>query len=159
MSRPTKYKEEYNEQVNEYLELCQDEEVSLLESVNTKTGRERFASKLKVNLPTIEGFARYLGVNKTSLYEWAKVYEEFSNSLERIKTEQATRLQNMGLSGEYNSTIAKLILSSNHGMRERSDITSDDEPIFDEHTRNKAREAIGAFLAGGDTEPRTEEGG
>ncbi len=39
------------------------------------------------------------------------------------------RLIDMGLSGVYNSTIAKLILSSNHGMRERLDKTSDDKPI------------------------------
>ena len=35
----------------------------------------------------------------------------------------------MGLSGDYNSTIAKLILSTNHGMREGTDITSDNKPI------------------------------
>jgi hypothetical protein len=58
--------------------------------------------------------ALYLDVNKTTIFEWEKKYPDFSNSLDKIKDEQKKRLLEKGLSGEYNSTIAKLILSSNH---------------------------------------------
>ena len=83
----------------------------------------------------IEGFARFLGISKRVLYDWEKRYEDFMHALDKIRTEQHDRLINKGLAGEYNSTIAKLMLSSNHGYRERSDLTSDDKvlptPILD----------------------------
>lgn len=104
--RPSKYDSKYIESVSEYLAEC----------VDTYTN-----GKLKVKIPTIEEFATYIDVNKTTLYEWQKDHPQFSNAIERIKTEQQTRLINSGLSNEYNSTIAKLMLSSNHGMREKSD--------------------------------------
>ena len=113
--RPSKYKVEYNKKVLDYLEKNKDSEKMMVSG----------GSKLTVKLPTIEGFAVYIGVNKTSLFEWKKLYPIFSNSLELIKSEQMKRLLNSGLSGDYNSTIAKLILSSNHGMREKTEIEHD----------------------------------
>jgi hypothetical protein len=118
--RPTKYLPEMCDKADEYLLLNQDEEV---EMVNNK------GTRVKVKLPTVEGFALFLGVNKTTLYEWDKSYPEFSNSLNKIVTEQKKRLLNKGLEGTYNSTIAKLILSANHGMREGTDVTSGNKPI------------------------------
>lgn len=130
VGRPTKYKEEYIDKVDEYLELHQDKE---LEKVGLKSekGYEKIDYVLRVNLPTIEGFARFIGVNKTTLYEWDKKYQDFSNSLDKIRIEQQTRLINEGLAGNYNPTIAKLILSSNHGMKEKTeqDITTGGKEI------------------------------
>jgi len=127
--RPYEYKEEYVEQVDKYLELMQDEEYAVTKFSGEKS--ESFEQKLRVKLPTIEGFARFIDVNKSSLYEWESKEPEFSNALEKIRIEQQERLLNSGLSGAYNSTIAKLILSSNHGMREKSeqDITSGGQPL------------------------------
>lgn len=105
--RPTAYREEYIGKVNDYIKSCED-------VIDHKQGIA------KVDLPTHEGFALYLGVNKTTLYEWAKVHAEFSNALDEIKAEQQKRLLNQGLAGNYNSTIAKLILSHNHGMSEKT---------------------------------------
>ena len=116
--RPTKYEDIYIPKVDEYLELHQDEQVQVVKQSSEKY--EMYDNKLKVKLPTIEGFARFIGVNKTTLYEWESNYTEFSNALDKIRIEQQERLINQGLSGEYNSTIAKLILSSNHGMTERN---------------------------------------
>jgi len=85
----------------------------------------------KVKLPTMEGFSLFLDCAKSSLYEWAKENKEFSDALEKITIEQQKRLLDEGLAGNYNSTIAKLILSSNHGMSEKTqtDITSKGEKI------------------------------
>ena len=104
MARPTDYKEEYINMVEDYLAENEDAGAGL---------------KLEVKLPTIEGFAVYIGVVKSTLYEWAKKNPEFSNALARLKTEQYKRLLNSGLSGKYNSVITKLILSSNHGLSEK----------------------------------------
>lgn len=122
--RPSKYEEVFIEKVDEYLELHQDKEIHVVKQSSDKY--EMFDNKLKVDLPTIEGFASFLGVNKTSLYEWEKEHEGFSNALDKIRQEQQKRLINNGLSGDYNPTIAKLILSANHGMREKTetDVTS-----------------------------------
>lgn len=147
MARPTEYKEEYCDKVDEYLELNQDSEMEVVKYQGEKsTGYEQ---KLKVKLPTLKGFALFIDVNESTLYEWDKRYPLFSKSLDKIRTEQHDRLINSGLSGEYNSTIAKLILSSNHGMRERNDITSNDEPILNEQAKEKSKEAIASVLSGG----------
>lgn len=130
VGRPSKYLEEYINKVDEYLELHQDTELEKV-GLRSEKGYEKIDYILRVNLPTIEGFARFLGVNKTTLYEWEKNYEEFSNALDKIRVEQQTRLINEGLAGNYNPTIAKLILSSNHGMREKTDtdITSNGKDL------------------------------
>lgn len=126
MARPTEYKEEYCQKVQEYLDECQDEEVQVVKQSSDKY--EMYENKLKVKLPTLKGFAMFIDVNESTLYEWDKKYPEFSKSLDRIRTEQHNRLINNGLSGDYNPTIAKLILSSNHGMSEKtvSEITGKD---------------------------------
>lgn len=115
--RPSEYKEEYPAKAEHYLSQCED----------TLTER----GKLQVKLPTIEGFSTYLGVNKSSLYEWEKKHPEFSDALDLIRKEQQQRLLNMGLSGDYNPTIAKLVLSANHNMREKTetDVTSGGDKI------------------------------
>jgi hypothetical protein len=124
VGRPTQYKPEYVKKADEYLEACQDEEVQKVKQANSEVGYEMYENKLKVKLPTIEGFAAVLGVNKTTLYEWEKEHRQFSNALDKIRAEQHDRLINNGLSGDYNPTIAKLVLSSNHGYAEKTDMST-----------------------------------
>ena len=119
---PTKYKEEYVDKVDEYLSANVDEGIEIVKQANTEKGYEMYDHKLKVKLPTVGGFAIFLGVSERTLYNWGDDYPEFLQSLEKIVQEQKKRLINMGLSGDYNSTIAKLILSANHGMREGVDM-------------------------------------
>jgi hypothetical protein len=145
MARPSEYKKEYIKKVDEYLEIHQDEEVQVVKQSSEKY--EMFDNKLKVDLPTIEGFALFLGVNKTSLYEWEKKDDEFSNALDKIRTEQHNRLINNGLSGDYNSTIAKLVLSSNHGYKERSDYTSNEKELIpNAEAKERAEQVISTYL-------------
>lgn len=147
VGRPSEYKEEYITKVDEYLELCQDEEVQQLVGMSAK-GTELYKNKLDVKIPTIEGFALFLEVSKQSLYTWAKENKLFLDALAKIEAEQKNRLISKGLSGDYNSTIAKLLLSANHGMREKTeqDITSGGKPIaitFDPIFNETPRETTG----------------
>ena len=71
----------------------------------------------------------FIDVSKRILYNWEQLHPQFLHALDKIRTEQQKRLLDKGLSGDYNSTIAKLILSSNHGMREKSDITTNDKDL------------------------------
>ena len=106
--RPTKYQGQKTvDMVQEYIKTCVDE--------FSPDGRK------KVRLPTAEGLSIYIGVNVDTLYEWSKNHQEFSDSFASMVAEQKKRLIQEGLANNYNPTIAKLILSSNHGMRERTD--------------------------------------
>jgi len=127
--RPSKYDPKFIDEVDNYLAECVDEDKKILKQSNSEKGYEMYDTKLKVNLPTIEGFARYIDIAKKTLYNWRDEHEGFLHALEKIEVEQHKRLLNSGLSGEYNSTIAKLILSSNHGMTERTDHTTQGEKM------------------------------
>lgn len=108
--RPTSKPKDLKDLVENYIRDCKD----------NFTGQVN-----KVELPTISGFARRIGFNESTMYEWAKNDEEFSKSLNDIKDEQRNRLLNQGLAGNYNSTIAKLVLAANHGMSDKQEISGD----------------------------------
>lgn len=131
IGRPTDYDPKFIDEVDKYLKANQDKEVEVVKQRNDDKGYEMLEHKLKVKLPTREGFALFIGVQRQAIWEWSKKYDGFNYALRKIDTEQQKRLINAGLSGEYNSTIAKLILSSNHGMKERTDtdITSGGEKV------------------------------
>lgn len=72
-------------------------------------------------IPTIEGLAIYLQINRDTLYDWAEKNNDFSDILDEVKKQQASMLINLGLSGKYNSTITKLMLSK-HGYTEKTEV-------------------------------------
>lgn len=101
--RPTKYNAEILAKANDYL--------------NTYT---------RV-IPSVEDLSLTLDVAMSTIHKWAKEHPEFSGTLERIKKEQMVKALDGGLMGDYNSTIAKLVLH-NHGMTdkvEQDNISSD----------------------------------
>ena len=101
MARPTKYKVEYAtmEFIMNYV-------------ANTINNGE---------LVSLCSLAVYMGVCEDTLQEWRKVYPAFSVSLGIVKQKSKNMLINKGLDSTYNSTITKLMLSSNHGMAERTE--------------------------------------
>lgn len=117
--RPSKYSPMLAERVEEYLAICKDKYNQVVKQINED--RETYDNVYEVQLPTIQGFALFLEINETTAYAWADEYPEFSKALDKIKQIQHERLVNHGLSGQYNPTIAKLILSSNHGYAEKTD--------------------------------------
>lgn len=125
--RPTLYTEDMCDKVVEYLNQCNDEWTEYHKTRGDKS--DSYERILKVNLPSREGFARYIGVVVNTLKNWAEEHEDFLTALEVIDQEQKDRLFNEGLAGNYNPIIAKLGLSANHGMKERSDHTTDDDKI------------------------------
>jgi len=84
-------------------------------------------------IPTIEGIALKLNVSRDTLYEWASVHKEFSDTLEKMRVLQKEALIRTGIFGgkEINSTIIMLLLKVNHDMIEKSavDITSNGQPV------------------------------
>ena len=106
--RPTEYRDAYADDVELYLSTFEDRGEAT---------------------PTKEGFANFLGSTRPTILKWAKEHPEFLYALEKIETRQAIALQSKGLKGEFNSTITKLMLSANHGMREGSDITTNGKEL------------------------------
>lgn len=122
--RPSLYTDEMPDKALRYLSECKDE------TVNVGTSEKPYF-KTTVNLPSVEGLADYIGVNKTTLYEWESNHPEFSNALSKIKSRQGKELINKGLSGDYNSKIASMLLSANHNIVEKTsqDVTSGGETL------------------------------
>lgn len=130
--RPTIYNEEILTKTKEYIDSCKDGIVDVSIDPNKPI------YKTKVNIPTIEGLAYHLGINKDTIYTWRKEKPEFSDLIEELLAKQAKELVNKGLSGDYNSTIAKVLLTK-HGYREGIDATTDDKPIGEQSPESKAK--------------------
>ena len=108
--RPTKYSEEMLQKASDYLALYDEK------------GDE---------VPTAAGLSLELGVNKSTVYEWAGKHDEFSNTLNAINACQERILISKGLNSKFNSTITKLMLA-NHGYSDKQQIehgNNADSPI------------------------------
>lgn len=129
---PTIYDPIFIEKVDEYLE----------------TRKDKIKGKLiEVHIPTLEGFAQFIGVSKDAIEDWEKKYVEFGGSLRKIRTEQHKRLVDRGLEGTYNPTIAKLLLTNNHGMKDQVENTN---KIPDED-KELVKNALHAFISRGNS--------
>jgi hypothetical protein len=71
-------------------------------------------------IPTSEGLACELDIARSTIYKWADEHPAFSDMLDKLNSTQARRLQNGGLGGTFQPTIAKLILAK-HGYHETHD--------------------------------------
>jgi len=103
--RPSKYTEDMPARVRYYIKSCTNV------------------------LPSQAGFAHSIDVSKRTIVRWKKKNEEFCQALERLHTVQHNELIQKGLTGEYNPTICKLILCSNHGYKKRIDVTTNNDMI------------------------------
>lgn len=107
MARPTKYNEEIVEKAYKYID----------------TYREHGDM-----IPSIEGLAEVLDLNRDTLYEWRKHEDkEFSDILGKLLAKQQKVLINSGLAGDFNAQITKLVLGK-HGFHDKmdTDVTSSD---------------------------------
>lgn len=72
-------------------------------------------------VPSIAGLSRHLNVTRQTLYNFGEQSTEFLDMLDDIKAEQERLLINNGLVGDFNSTIAKLMLVK-HGYSDKQEI-------------------------------------
>lgn len=117
VGRPTSYTPEIIEATKQYIANCND----------IAEDKENGIRK-QVNLPTIEGLAYEIKVNKDTIYEWCKVHPEYSDIIDELRAKQAKSLINNGLSGDYSQVIAKVLLTK-HGYIDKQDVTSDGKAI------------------------------
>jgi hypothetical protein len=78
-------------------------------------------------IPSAAGLACWLGISKASVYNFGEQDGEFLDTLSAIQAKQEVLTLNKGITGEFNSTIAKLVLA-NHGYSDKvqQDHTSSD---------------------------------
>lgn len=124
--RPTDYNSEILSKAWEYVDSCEDTTEQIVTGQSEK-GFTTFGTKVTVKLPSIEGLALYIGVHKDTVYEWEKIHDEFSDVINVLRSKQAERLINNGLSGDYNANIAKLLLSK-HGYADKQEIKHEGNP-------------------------------
>lgn len=74
-------------------------------------------------VPTIAGLADTLGISRETIYDWSSQEEkaEFSDIVEAIRGKQERVLANKGLKGDFNPTIAKLMLTK-HGYSDKQEL-------------------------------------
>jgi len=72
-------------------------------------------------VPSQAGLCCWLGISRSTVFEWGKEHAEFSDTLDAISVKQETLALNRSLDGAFNSTIAKLLLA-NHGYSDRQQI-------------------------------------
>lgn len=94
--RPVEYTEEAITKLPLYLEEC----------------------LVKQSLPKRAGFALYLGISKSTLWEWEQKFEQLSNALKILDTVQEESIIDGALYNKMNAVIAKLLLS-NHGYSDK----------------------------------------
>lgn len=140
-TRPSEYKPSYIKKIDIYLKGCKDKWDKWQKTFGKVDTYERV--KL-VKLPSIEGFADFLNVSRKTIYNWQKEHEDFAEACDKILSQQKQILIANGLAGTYDSTITKVMLSHNHGMREGIDATTNGKEIkpFSDGQLNRIAERI-----------------
>ena len=114
--RPSKYNDKTCEKAMAYLDSFYPSEDDIPDTDS------KVVDLTKQVIPSIAGLALELNVDRTTVYEWAKDEgkSEFSNILAKILSLQEVMCVNNGITGLFNSNIAKLVLGK-HGYHEKID--------------------------------------
>ena len=117
--RSTKYEGKKTiDKCNKFLKGC--EVVAEREIKNeSQTNTSYDISYTISTLPTKKKLARYLGISRTTLYEWERKYPEFLDIVEELSYIYEEILITNGLSGRFNSKITALLLSSKFGYADK----------------------------------------
>lgn len=114
--------------VRDYIDSCEDSFDKVLHSKvkgKNKKVKSVYTTKFRVHLPTLEGLALDLHVHKDTIQEWKKKHQGFAVLISELLDKQGKRLIEMGLSGDYNPTITKVLLTK-HGYREGHEVANPD---------------------------------
>lgn len=101
VGRPTKYDEGVLNKARAYVQRCQNDK----------------------EIPFIEELALTLDVNDDSIVEWAKLHDEFSATVKKLKLLQKLRLKRGALEKWLHPSISIFLLKANHGMSEDEKVT------------------------------------
>ena len=111
---------------------------------------QNWQEKYEDEIPSIEGLAGAVGRSRETMYAWDRDEDkpEISDTLLKIKELQTKVTLNKGLNGEFNPTIAKLVLA-NHGWHDKKDTTVD-ATVAVKEAKDMTDDELAALASGGD---------
>ncbi len=131
MARPSTYDPIYCDQIIEYFEEKASEDTRELaptiteeigyDSKGEKSSRKAEVRRICAELPTLQGFARSIGVSTKTLTKWAADYEEFGDAHARAKDIQQQLLVDRGLTRQYDSAAFVFVMQNISDWRARID--------------------------------------
>ena len=123
VGRPSKYKPEYCEMMEQYFDIEPYREVTL--NRFKKNGDcEEFIAKVPNALPTVEGFCKLIKIHKDTFYEWCKVHDEFSDSHKKAMVYQSEILIQNGLASNYHPVFAIFAAKNLIGWTDKKEINN-----------------------------------
>lgn len=113
--QPTLYNEKTLDKAYEYLNDCKKEEdiYEIIEDSEDNDGNKivrRYGASGKVSMPNAGGLAIHLQVTRDTIYQWARVHEDFAYFMDLMNAVRENRLHEGGLSGRYSSSITAIML-------------------------------------------------
>ena len=72
-------------------------------------------------VPSRAGLCCWLGISRSTSYDWEKAHVQFMHTLEAISVLQENIALNKSLTGDFNATISKLLLA-NHGYSDKQEL-------------------------------------
>ena len=123
MGRITGFKEEYTQQVLDYLKTC---------------------GGANQRLPKRIDLALMFDCHEDTLANWGKHSKKFFGALTRVDAMQKGQLMDDGFYGgkEVNPRMGQFLLSANHGMKDRSDITTNDKDLPQPLLGGQAKDSV-----------------
>ena len=97
-------------------------------------------------IPSRVGLCCFLGIDKTTSYDWEQLYPQFSHTCKAVEALQEREAVNKGITGVFNSQITKLVLA-NHGYSDKQAV---------DHTT--AGNEIKTFAAMYQSQPKNTDG-
>ena len=124
---PTKYKEEYCEEIIEYFRVPPEIVEYKREYYQNGNLKSEYPIVRGNEFPTFQGFADKIGVHYDTLKEWYSIHEEFSEAYMRAKQLQEKIWLTNGMNNLYNSQFAQFFGKNCLGYKDKQEV---------EHTGN-----------------------
>lgn len=116
--RPTKYKEEYCDQLIEFFD--RPVTIKKKEQKLSNTGAVvEVENEVLNDPPTFYGFAAKLGVHMDSLTEWRNKYPKFSAAYKKAKALQANFIAVGAMTGKANTAFSIFMMKNNFKWTDR----------------------------------------
>jgi hypothetical protein len=150
---PSRYTPEFSsvEKLEAYLEYCRQNCIPKIIKIGGEDGiPAQSIVQPRYMLPSHEGYARWIGISIRTFKYWLQKIPEFKNFAEVLSSTQKVWVINHSGAGLGQAPVHKLILMSNHDMKEKREV--DNNHIFgvlrglyesseDPATLNNVREA------------------
>lgn len=128
VGRPSKYSEKFIDQLYEFADRPLYENV-IKEQLSNRGDIVEVSVERPNRIPTIEGFALHIRVNKSSVYLWAKEYPDFSTALEYLRHKTKEFVNYHALMGNYNGGYAKFFAINATDMKSTEHTVNDNKNV------------------------------